>query len=216
MADGSNLELPDTFCPPPASRPCPPTACGREARPSVPARQKVYVRWRKARKLHLAAGGSAHLLLRCPARPPWRGGVRWLKDGRPLADVPHVSVTPLGELSIAQVRGAHAGLYTCVVGPAREHVTLQVNSGRTKPLPDGDLQPSQQLGDADDVNSPTSKARSLAMVQRASADVAVDLGAPVLLQRTVSSLELRCVVLGSPQPSLSWTKDGKKVQQSGR
>uniref|UniRef100_H2SH70 Ig-like domain-containing protein n=1 Tax=Takifugu rubripes TaxID=31033 RepID=H2SH70_TAKRU len=50
--------------------------------------------------------------------------------------------------------------------------------------------------------------------QPPSADMVVAVGAPVLLQRPFSSLELSCEVLGSPEPSVTWTRNGKKLQQN--
>lgn len=47
-------------------------------------------------------------------------------------------------------------------------------------------------------------------------DMMVHVGVPVLLQKPVSSLELRCEVLGSPEPSLTWTKNGKRLHYSSR
>lgn len=298
---------------------------------TILAQKKVYVQWRKARKLHLVIGGHAYLLpwttllLRCPTRHFRKGHVQWLKGGKPLADAPHVSVTPLGYVKIQQVRPSDVGVYTCVAGSAHEHFVLQVIGSKRKVgaperrqsdrtfsreftaslnrydgfveqllelrrsleegrgdakdqapdqpglfvliadtsrldqlLSDGGLEGprARQLiahlfhqlavaqGDANEstlhppedaesstlaplpyrpkIKAQTSKPKSPVIVQRPprlqqpSADMAVGVGAPVLLQRPVSSLELRCEVLGNPEPSLTWTKNGRKLQQSGR
>lgn len=294
---------------------------------SILAQKKVYVQWRKARKLHLVIGGYAYLLpwttllLRCPTRHFGKGHLRWLKDGKPLAGVPHVSVTALGYVKIQQLRSSDVGIYTCVAGSAREHFVLQVIGGKKKlgaaetrqrkaGPSDGELsaalhrydglveqllqlrtsqqegrsqaQPQDQAwgrssllvliadtsrldrllsdgalggqqlfqeltsphGDANEstrhplqgtasstlapllhkpkIKAPTSKLRSPVIVRRPlgppqpSADLVVGVGAPALLQRPVASLELRCEVLGNPQPSVTWTKNGKKLQQSSR
>eukprot|EP00066_Takifugu_rubripes_P015818 XP_011605084.1 PREDICTED: ADAMTS-like protein 1 [Takifugu rubripes] len=402
MADGSNLELPDTFCPshsppsqqacsqqecpptwvaagwsqcsvtcgsgvqrlrtscqnqgsevdpencfwippPPRTRPCSPRPCDHVVKSdrTILAQNKVYVQWRKAKKLHLVVGGHAYLLpwttllLRCPTRHFRKGRVRWLKDGKPLAGVPHVSVTALGHLKVQQVRPSDVGVYTCVAGSAHEHFVLQVLGSKRKvaapePRPqeagpdgtfgrefwaslnrydafveqllelrrslledaakpggknkgnpeDGGSEPPglfvliadtyrldrllsdgglggprapqlvaqlfRQLtaahGDANEstlhppdgaesstpapflfkprIKAQTSK--SPLIIQRPpkfqppSADMVVAVGAPVLLQRPFSSLELSCEVLGSPEPSVTWTRNGKKLQQNGR
>lgn len=284
---------------------------------TILAQKKVYVQWRKARKLHLVVGGHAYLLpwttllLRCPTRRVRKGGVRWLKDGGPLAGVPHLSVTALGYLKIQQLRPSDAGVYTCVAGAAREHFVLQVIGSKKKLvatetgerdgeperydglveqllrlggslqedggqpedeawgqssllvlvadpyrleqlLPDGALggrQPLRQLaaaqGDANEstlhppgsaeastpapgphkaqIKAQASRPRSPAMVQRplglqqdSAEAVVVGVGAPALLQTPVSSVELRCEALGDPEPSLTWTRNGRKLQRSGR
>lgn len=260
---------------------------------AILAQEQVYVQWRKARKLELVVGGQAYLLpwttllLRCPTRHFRKGHVQWLKDGRPLAGVPQASVSALGHLKVQQVRGSHAGTYTCVAGPARQNFTLQV-IGSKKKLPalerhlveqllqlrsslDEDQQDQQDQGsglssllvladpsrldqllsdgalggpqllrlltaprgganqstlaplpDRAKIKAQTPKSRSPVMVQlplrpQVSAQVVVvGVGAPVLLQRPVSSLELRCEVQGDPEPSLTWTKDGTKLQQNSR
>lgn len=117
---------------------CPPD--GPQSEVAILAQEQVYVQWRKARKLELVVGGHAYLLpwttllLRCPTRHFRKGGVQWLKDGRPVAGVPQASVSALGHLKVQQVRDSHAGTYTCVAGPARQNFTLQV-IGSKKKLP---------------------------------------------------------------------------------
>lgn len=110
---------------------------------SILAQEKVYIQWRKAKKLHLLIGGHAYLLprttllLRCPTHHFRKGRLRWLKDGKPLASVPHVSLTPLADLKIQQVRSSDAGTYTCVAGSARQRLVLQViGSNRKLAAPD--------------------------------------------------------------------------------
>lgn len=72
------------------------------------------------------------------------------------------------------------------------------------------------------IKAQASKPKSPVIIQRPlksqqpSADVVVAVGAPVLLQRPLSSLELSCEVLGSPEPSVTWSRNGKKLQQNGR
>lgn len=305
---------------------------------TILAQKKVYVQWRKAKKLHLVIGGHAYLLpwttllLRCPTRHFRKGHVQWLKDGKPLANVPHVSITALGHVRVQQVRPSDVGVYTCVAGSAHEHFVLQVLGSTKKPaapeprqsdgtfsrefcsslnrydgvveqllelrrslqedredaatpgvknnpedggseqpglflliadtyrldqlLSDGGLggpraqqlvahlfhQPTATQGDANEstlhppdgaesstlapfLHKPRIKAqtsKSPVIIQRPpkfqqpSADMVVAVGAPVLLQRPLSSLELSCEVLGSPEPSVTWTRNGKKLQQNSR
>lgn len=47
-------------------------------------------------------------------------------------------------------------------------------------------------------------------------DMIVNVGAPVLLQKATSSLEMRCEVVGNPDPSITWTKNGKKMHYNSR
>ncbi|XP_037832326.1 ADAMTS-like protein 1 isoform X3 [Kryptolebias marmoratus] len=111
--------------------------------PTVLARRKVYIQWRKVKKVQLVVGGSAYLLpwttviLRCPARRVRGGLPQWLKDGKPLAGPPHFSVKSRGYLKIQRARTSDSGVYTCVVGQAREHLALQiVGSKRTLSVPE--------------------------------------------------------------------------------
>ncbi|CAF96679.1 unnamed protein product, partial [Tetraodon nigroviridis] len=136
-ADGSNPELPGSFCPtqsPPTQRPCSLRPCGNALEPEVVLpQQQLYVQWRKSRKLHLQVGGHAYLLpwttllLRCPAHQLRKGGVRWLKDGRP------VSATPQGQVKIQQLRPSDAGVYTCVAASQRQQLVLHVLGGEKNP-----------------------------------------------------------------------------------
>lgn len=275
------------------------------------AQEKVYVQWRETRRLHLVAAGYAYLLpgttllLRCPTRHFRKGRVRWLKDGKPLVGVPHVSVAASGCVKIQQVRPSDAGVYTCVAGSAHEHFVLRVSGGapearrqeagpsdgtlavqldrydafverllelrRPREDEDGAKNPEDggpeesslfvliadtyrlnqllsglggpraplltaqlfhQLaatqGDAGESTPPppqikaqTPKPKSPAIVRRPltlqpSAAVVVAVAAPVLLQRSPSSLDLRCDVPGDPEPSLTWTRNGKKLPQNSR
>lgn len=307
---------------------------------TILAQKKVYVQWRKAKRLHLVIGGHAYLLpwttllLRCPTRHFRKGHVQWLKDGKPLANVPHVSVSALGQVRVQQVRPSDGGVYTCVAGSAHEHFVLQVLGSKKKPgaperrqqkagqsdgtsggefcsslnrydavveqllelkrslredaatpgvrnnpedegpersglfllaadayrldqlLSDGglggprapqllarlfhQLSATQEGANESTLHPPdgaesstlapflskprikaqTSKSPVIIQrrpkVQPPSADMVVAVGAPVLLQRPPSSLELSCEVLGSPEPSVTWTRNGKKLQQNSR
>lgn len=99
---------------------------------TILAQKKLYVQWRKARRLHLVVGGHAYLrpgttlLLRCPTRHFRKGRVQWLKDGTPLVGAP-------GHVRVQQVRPSDVGVYTCVAGPAHEHFVLQVLGSGKKP-----------------------------------------------------------------------------------
>ncbi|KAF1380539.1 hypothetical protein PFLUV_G00164900 [Perca fluviatilis] len=204
LADGSILELPDTFCPskgpanqqPCAKQECPPqwvttdwsqcsvtcgngiqrlqAVCRRQGEdrghvivdsencslmarptkirpcslrlcensvkpdPTILAQRKVYIQLRKGKKLQMVVGGYAYLLpwttvvLRCPTRHFRKGYIRWLKEGKPLAGLPHLSITSLGYVKIQQVRASDAGIYTCVAGQAKEHFVLQIIGSKQK------------------------------------------------------------------------------------
>lgn len=47
-------------------------------------------------------------------------------------------------------------------------------------------------------------------------EIEVDVGVPVLLQKPVASLELRCEALGDPRPTLTWTKNEKVLRYDRR
>ncbi|XP_077400999.1 ADAMTS-like protein 1 isoform X4 [Vanacampus margaritifer] len=49
-----------------------------------------------------------------------------------------------------------------------------------------------------------------------SSDVSVNVGVPVLLRKPYASLEIKCESLGYPEPSLTWTKDGKQLRYDSR
>lgn len=329
--------------------------------PTILAQNKVYIQWRKGKKLQLVVGGYAYLLpwttvvLRCPTRHFRKGHIQWLKDGKPLFSLPHLSITPLGFVKIQQVRASDAGIYTCVAGSAQEHFVLQIIGSKQKlsvpeswrlsdgqqkvGQPDGaltgerfqklpislnqydnivehllelkgSLQDEKDTADKPysteknratvedegselsslfvlitdthrldeimhnlseglrgpggeqliaqllseltvtqgetnestlhppehtesstqgpllykpNVKAHTSRPRSPVIIQRSrkvevvpSSDRIVHVGVPVLLQKPISSLELRCEVVGNPEPTLTWTKNGKKLHYSSR
>ncbi|XP_062305266.1 ADAMTS-like protein 1 isoform X3 [Osmerus eperlanus] len=138
--DQYQAEAPQACAPTPqpsTARPCSPGPCQKPSRsdktePGVQAQRKVYIQLRRDKKLHAVAGGYAYLLpwtsvqLRCPAR--LRGGhTHWLKDGKPLAVLPH-----LGDVHIQHLRASDAGVYTCVAGQAQENLVLKVISSKQK------------------------------------------------------------------------------------
>lgn len=106
--------------------------------PTILAQRKVYIQWRKDKKLHFVVGGFAYLLpwtsavLRCPTRHFPKGHVRWLKDGKPLEVTPHVSVSHVGYVKIQQLRASDAGTYTCVAGQAQENIVLKLIGSKQK------------------------------------------------------------------------------------
>ncbi|XP_059211073.1 ADAMTS-like protein 1 isoform X1 [Centropristis striata] len=426
LADGSILELPDTFCPsksptnqqPCAKQECPPqwvttewsqcsVTCGNGIQrlqavcrkqgddravdpencsltarptkirpcslrlcdnsvkpdPTILAQRKVYIQLRKGKKLQLVVGGYAYLLpwttvvLRCPTRHFRKGHIRWLKEGKPLVGLPHLSITSLGYVKIQQVRASDAGIYTCVAGQVQEHFVLQIIGSKQKlsvpeswllaggqqkvgqpdvtsagerfqELPTslnqydnivehllelkGSLQDVKDTADkthsseknrstlederasselssmlvliadthrlnelmhnlSEGVGGPwgeqliaqllseltitqgetnestlhppesaesstqgpllykpnikahASRPRSPVIIQRSrkvgvvpSSEMIVHVGVPVLLQKPIASLELRCEALGNPEPSLSWTKNGKELHYNSR
>ncbi|CAL8327506.1 unnamed protein product [Lota lota] len=133
--------------PRPASvRACSPRPCHETNRlervepdPTILAQSRVYIQRRKGKKLQLVVGGYAYLLpwtsvvLRCPTRRFGKSHVQWLKDGRPLADLPHLSFTSPGHLKIHQLDASDVGVYTCVAGKARESFVLKVIGSKQKP-----------------------------------------------------------------------------------
>ncbi|KAM4612370.1 ADAMTS-like protein 1 isoform 2-T3 [Polymixia lowei] len=437
LADGSVLELPDTFCPansPPtqqacAKRECPPrwvttdwsqcsVSCGEGVQrlqavcrkqgedgqhqiipaetcapmprptsiracslrpcdkiiilevikpdPTILAQKKVYIQWRKGKKLQFVVGGYAYLLpwtsvvLRCPTRRFRKGNIQWLKEGRPLIGLPHLSITSLGYVKIQQLRASDAGVYTCVAGQAQENFVLKIIGSKQKLsvpeveeswlLPDRQQKPSQAdvaltgerfqelrlslnrydnivqrlldlkgsvQDDKDSIDIPhsneknrstledeeapselssplmliaetkrldeishnlldglggpwgeqliaqllseltmtqgetnestlhppekaesstqgpllykpnvkahTTRPRGPVIIQRPrkvgvalSSEVVVHVGMPVLLQRQTASVELRCEAFGHPEPTLTWTKNGRELHYNGR
>lgn len=329
--------------------------------PTIQAQRKVYIQWRKGKKLQLLVGGYGYLLpwttvvLRCPTRHFRKGHVRWLKEGRPLAGRPHLSITPQGYVKIQQVRASDIGIYTCVAGQAQEHFVLQIIGSKQKlSVPESWLltDRQQKVGQPDvastgerfqelpislnrydsiverllllkgsvqdekditgkphsseknrstlederasaEFSSPvvliadthrldeimlnlseglggareeqliaqllseltmtqgesndstlhppesaesatqgpllykpkvlTTRQRNPVMIQRPrkagpvpSSEMVVHIGVPALLQKPVASLELRCEALGNPEPSLTWTKNGKELMFNSR
>lgn len=109
--------------------------------PTILAQRKVYIQWKKGKKLQLVVGGHAYVLLwtpvvlRCPTRHFRKGYIQWSKDGRPLVGLQHLSITPQGSVKIQQVRASDAGIYTCIAGSAREHLVLHVIDSKQKLSP---------------------------------------------------------------------------------
>jgi len=108
--------------------------------PTILAQSKVYIQLRKAKRLQFVVGGYAYLLpwtsvvLRCPTRRFRKAHVRWLKEGRPLARLPHLSLglASPGHLKIQQLHASHVGVYTCVAGKAQESFVLKIIGGKQK------------------------------------------------------------------------------------
>ena len=133
-----------------------------KAEPSILAQRKVYIQWRKGRKLHFIVGGYAYLLpwtsvvIRCPTRRFRKGHIRWLKDGRPLAalpaPLPRLTVSPLGYIRIQQLQASDAGVYTCVAGETQENFVLKmIGSKRKLAVPLGDFWLPDEAGDKKNV-----------------------------------------------------------------
>ncbi|XP_032366843.1 ADAMTS-like protein 1 isoform X1 [Etheostoma spectabile] len=346
-------------------RPCSLRLCENSVKPepTILAQRKVYIQLRKGKKLQMVVGGYAYLLpwttvvLRCPTRHFRKAHVRWLKEGKPLAGPPHLSITPPGYVKIQQVRASDAGIYTCVAGQAKEHFVLQIIGSKQKlsvpeawrlagglqkvGQPDAastgerfpelpislnqydnivehllELQGSRQdvkdtadkthsseknrstledersgselssllvltadthrldeimhnlseghggpwgeqlitqllselivtQGETNEstlhppesaesstqgpllykphIKAHTSRSRNPIIIQRPgklgsapSSDMIVHVGVPVLLQKPIASLELRCEALGDPEPSLTWTKNGEELHYNSR
>jgi len=73
------------------------------------------------------------------------------------------------------------------------------------------------------INVHASRARSPVIIQRTrklgvepSSDMIVHVGVPVVLQKPIASLELRCEALGNPEPTSTWTKNGKQLHYNSR
>uniref|UniRef100_A0A3B1ICU4 ADAMTS-like protein 1 n=2 Tax=Astyanax mexicanus TaxID=7994 RepID=A0A3B1ICU4_ASTMX len=114
--------------------------------PTILAQRKVYVQWRKGPKLHFVVGGYAYLfpwtsvVIRCPTRHFRKGLIHWLKDGKPLALLPHVSLSHMGYIKIQQVRASDVGMYTCVAGQAQENFILKLIGSKQKvSVPEADF-----------------------------------------------------------------------------
>ncbi|XP_047464396.1 ADAMTS-like protein 1 isoform X2 [Mugil cephalus] len=342
-------------------RPCSLNHCENSVKPdpTILAQRKVYIQWRKAKKLQLVIGGYAYLLpwttvvLRCPTHHFRKGHIRWLKEGKPLVSLPHLSIASLGYVKIHQVRASDAGIYTCMAGQAQEHFVLQIIGSKQKlSLPEswllesrqqkversgatstregiqelpislnqydnivehllelkGSFQDEKYLADkphsseknrstpederaSSELSNPvviiadpqqldeithnlgapqgqqliaellseltmaqsetnestlhptesaesstqgpfvyrqnikphSSKARKPMIIQRPKkvavalqSEMVAHVGTPVLLQKQVSTLELRCEALGSPEPSVMWTKNGKRLHYNSR
>ncbi|XP_051991912.1 ADAMTS-like protein 1 isoform X1 [Xyrauchen texanus] len=107
-------------------------------KPTILAQRKVYIQWRKGKKLHFVVGGYAYLLprtsvvLRCPTRHFPKGYVHWLKDGKPLEIMGHVSISHMGNIKILQLRASDAGMYTCIAGQAQENFVLKLIGSQQK------------------------------------------------------------------------------------
>ncbi|TMS01963.1 ADAMTS-like protein 1 [Larimichthys crocea] len=110
-------------------RPCSLRHCENSAKPdpTILAQRKVYIQWRKGKKLHLVVGGYAYLL-------PWTTVVLRCPNS-PLSQRPNSVVEgrkALGYVKIQQVRASDAGIYTCIAGPAQEHFVLQIIGSKQK------------------------------------------------------------------------------------
>ncbi|KAK5622669.1 hypothetical protein CRENBAI_026490 [Crenichthys baileyi] len=105
---------------------------------TILAQRKVYIQWKKSKKVQLAVGGYAYLkpwttlILRCPTRNIRKGHIRWLKEGKPLVNHPQFSIKSQGFLKIQQVHPTDAGIYTCTAGSAREHFVLHILGSKKK------------------------------------------------------------------------------------
>lgn len=106
--------------------------------PGIQAQRKVYIQWRKEKRLEFVTGGYAYLLprtsvvLHCPAQRSRKDQVMWLKNGKPLASVPHLSITATGFLKIQRIAAPDAGVYTCVAGQAHEDFVLKLLGSKQK------------------------------------------------------------------------------------
>lgn len=73
------------------------------------------------------------VVLSCPTLDFRKGHVRWLKDGKPLLLLPHVSISHMGYIKIQQIRASDVGMYSCVAGQKQENFVLKLlGSKKTK------------------------------------------------------------------------------------
>uniref|UniRef100_A0AAV2KJD2 ADAMTS-like protein 1 n=1 Tax=Knipowitschia caucasica TaxID=637954 RepID=A0AAV2KJD2_KNICA len=322
-------------------RPCSFSLCENSIKPG-PANQppkKVNIQWRKGKKLQLLVGGFAYMLpwtpvvLRCPTQRFHKGNIQWLKDGKPLFSLTHLSITSLGFVKIYHLLPSDAGVYTCLDGQTREHLVLKIigrkqklslpeaavsklngpgqtklhisllnhydniverilelkgslqdgkhfdklhlseknrstledESGRSKrsgPVvlivdshkldeiihsQSGEEQLAHLLNELtkkhsesnestlypetatqiplyQNVNVHTLRPRRPVIIQQPqrpgaappAAEKTVHVGQPVLLQKPIASLELKCNTLGNPPPIVKWTRNGKGLNYNGR
>ncbi|XP_065806720.1 ADAMTS-like protein 1 isoform X5 [Labrus bergylta] len=160
-----------TMARPTKIRPCSLRPCESSVKPvpTILAQKKVYIQWKKGKKLHLVVGGYGYLLpwttlvLRCPTRHFRRGHIQWLKEGKPLVvSFPHLTVTSQGYMKIQQVRASDAGIYTCVAGQANEHFVLQIIGSKKKlSLPEAWLLAGKRRDGRLDVSSPGDRFQEL-------------------------------------------------------
>uniref|UniRef100_A0A8C5I8H8 ADAMTS like 1 n=1 Tax=Gouania willdenowi TaxID=441366 RepID=A0A8C5I8H8_GOUWI len=73
------------------------------------------------------------------------------------------------------------------------------------------------------IKSQTSRLRSPIIIQRKEkvattpqSDMVISLGNPILLQKPVDTLVLKCLTIGHRKPSLTWMKNGKQLHFSSR
>ncbi|KAM4714553.1 ADAMTS-like protein 1 isoform 1-T1 [Anableps anableps] len=105
---------------------------------TILAQRKVYIQWKKSKKVQLVVGGYAYLMpwttliLHCPTRNIRKGHIQWLKEGKPLATRPQFSIKSQGFLKIQQVHLTDAGIYTCTAGSAQEHFVLHIIGSKKK------------------------------------------------------------------------------------
>ncbi|KAJ0006560.1 hypothetical protein NQD34_013833 [Periophthalmus magnuspinnatus] len=325
-------------------RPCSLSLCDNSIKPGPTSQppKKVYIQLQKGKKLQVLVGGYAYLLpwtpvvLRCPSRRFRKGHIQWLKDGKPLFSLSHLSITSLGYVKIYHLLPSDAGVYTCLDGQTREHLVLKIIGSKQKlslseaaisrlngpqkpgqaelptsllnhydniverlielkgsvqdvtdfdklhlseknrstleneggrlehsgPVvliadshklneimhsPSGEEQLAHLLNDLTKTHSEsnestlhpgtatqkplyyntkvhTPRPRRPVIIQQprrmgtapSSSERAVHVGLPVLLQKPVASLELKCNTLGSPPPIIKWSKNGKALSYNSR
>ncbi|KAK6493207.1 ADAMTS-like protein 1 [Huso huso] len=129
---------------PSSVRPCSLASCarslnlGQKLAPHIITLRKVYMQFRKERKLQFVMGGYAYLkpktsiVLRCPVRRFRKSLINWEKDGMPLTSLPHLTVTPYGYIKIHHLKPSDIGTYTCVAGPMRESFIVKLIGGNHK------------------------------------------------------------------------------------
>ncbi|MBN3310221.1 ATL1 protein, partial [Amia calva] len=152
--NGEYITLNSTACsslPQPMTvRACSLGPCGRSYRPggskhgpSILAQKKVYIQWRREKKLQFVIGGYAYLLpktsvvIRCPVKRFRKSLIRWQKDGKPLASVSHLTVTSFGYIKIQHLKPSDSGIYSCMAGQAQENFVIKlIGSKQRVTVPD--------------------------------------------------------------------------------
>uniref|UniRef100_A0A3Q3G1V6 Ig-like domain-containing protein n=1 Tax=Labrus bergylta TaxID=56723 RepID=A0A3Q3G1V6_9LABR len=95
---------------------------------------------------------------------------------------------------------------------------VETNESTLHPPETAESSTQQPLLHKPNIKTQVTKPRSPVIVQRPRkvgvvplSDMIVYVGVPVLLQKPIASLELRCEAQGNPDPSLTWTRNGKDL-----
>uniref|UniRef100_A0A8C4R3H2 ADAMTS-like 3 n=1 Tax=Eptatretus burgeri TaxID=7764 RepID=A0A8C4R3H2_EPTBU len=104
----------------------------RQKGPQILAERRAHVQSRRDRRVFLCVGGRAYVwpgstvVIRCPVRHFPKALIRWEKDGRSLGKSTRVGQSRAGALKLRRMGLGDGGVYTCIAGPAREAVVVQL------------------------------------------------------------------------------------------